>query len=323
MESKYGSRRKPTSMRRFVLAALASFLAGGALVGYVVWYNLSPAETETSAAADTAPALPDAPVVAGEQGDAAGDAPGDAIAASPSPLAEVRAALEEGDTEGAAQAVNRVVDQQGGLDQRLAAAEQRLARLDLQAQAAAGNAARAEGLLIAFATRRAIERGAELGYLADQLRLRFSDQWPNAVSTIINFSREPIRIDNLTARLDGLGPQLVARNEGMSWNRLQREVSELFVIRRENTPSPQPERRLDRARIALEQGRYQNAIDEIRGLPGAEQAESWIADAERFRDVMAALEVIETAAVLDQSGLRDGAGNAVRQPSPVEPAGGE
>lgn len=319
MESKYGSRRKPTSMRRFVLAALASFLAGGALVGYVVWYNLSPADTGTSVAADPPPALPDAPVVSGEES----GAPGDAIAASPSPLAEMRAAIEGGDAEGAAQAVNRVVDQQGGLDQRLAATEQRLARLDLQAQAAAGNVARAEGLLIAFATRRAVERGAELGYLADQLRLRFSDQWPNAVSTIINFSREPIRIDNLTARLDGLAPQLVARNEGMSWNRLQRELSELFVIRRESTPSPQPERRLDRARIALEQGRYQNAIDEIRGMPGAEKAESWIADAERFRDAIAALEVIETAAVLDQSGLRDGAGNAVRQPSPAEPSGGE
>lgn len=296
-----------------MLAATASFLAGGALVGYVVWYNLSPDE-EVVAAAGTPPALPDAPAIEGEPT----DTPSGAVTASPSPLAEAVAALEEGDAEGAAEAVNRVVDQQGGIDSRLAAAEQRLARLDLQAQAAAGNAARAEGLLIAFATRRAVERGAELGYLADQLRLRFSDQWPNAVNTIINFSRDPIRLDNLTARLDGLGPQLVERDEGMSWARLQREISELFVIRRESTPSPQPELRLERARIALEQGRYQNAIDEIKAMPGAEEAEAWIADAERYRDAMQALEVIETAAVLDQSGLRDGAGNVVRQPSPLE-----
>ena len=120
------------------------------------------------------------------------------------------------------------------------------------------------------------------------------------------------------ARLDGLGPQLVERDEGLSWARVQRELGELFVIRRESTPSPQPERRLERARIALEQGRFQNAIDEIAGMPGAEQAESWIADAERFRDAMLALEVIETAAVLDQSGLRDGAGNVVNQPSPLD-----
>ncbi len=315
MESKYGSRKKPTSNRGFMAAALASFLAGGALVGYVVWYNVVDDDDAAQvAAAEAPPALPDAPAIEGE----AAATPEDGVTASPSPLADAVAALEEGDAEGAAEAVTRVVDQQGGIDQRLAAAEQRLARLDLQAQAAAGNAARAEGLLIAFATRRAVERGAELGYLADQLRLRFSDQWPNAVNNIITFARDPIRIDNLTARLDGLGPQLVQRNEGMSWGRVQREIGELFVVRRESTPSPQPERRLERARIALSQGRYQNAIDEIAGMPGAAEAESWIADAERYRDAMAALEVIETAAVLDQSGLRDGVGNVVGQPSPIE-----
>lgn len=312
MESKYGSRRKPTSKGPFMLAALASFLAGGALVGYVVYYNLTP-EADTVAGIAGPAELPDVPAVT-----APSESPSDALSPSPTPMADAVAALEDGDADGAAQAVRDVAQQQGGIDQRLAAAEQRLARLDLQAQAAAGNAARAEGLLIAFATRRAVERGAELGYLADQLRLRFADQWPNAVSTIVNFARNPIRIDNLTARLDGLAPDLVQRNEGMSWARMQREIGELFVIRRESTPSPQPERRLQRARIALEQGRYQNAIDEIRGMPGADQADTWIADAERYRDAMQALEVIETAAVLDQSGLRDGAGNVVRQPSPLE-----
>ena len=313
MDSKFGSRRKPASTGRFLAAALTSFGVGGALVGYVVWYNMQPDEPAI-VATQSAPALPAAAPVEGESS----PAPTASVSASPTPLAEAVAALEEGDAEGAAEVVRGVVDQQGGIDQRLAAAEQRLARLDLQAQAAAGNAARAEGLLIAFATRRAVERGAELGYLADQLRLRFSDQWPNAVATIISFSRDPLRIDNLTARLDGLGPQLVEQEEGMSWARIQRELGELFVVRRESTPSPQPQRRLERARIALEQGRYQNAIDEIKGMPGAAQAETWIKDAERYKAAMEALEVIETAAVLDQSGLRDGAGNVVTQPSPID-----
>jgi hypothetical protein len=243
------------------------------------------------------------------------------VAPTPTPLAEVLEPETVETVEEAAEAVAQVAEQQGGLDQRLAAAEQRLARLDLQAQAAAGNAARAEGLLIAFATRRAIERGAELGFLADQLRLRFGDNWPNAVRTVITFSRRPITIDQLLARLEGLGPQLAEADEITSWADIRREIGEMFVIRRESTPSPQPQRRLDRARLFLESGRVDAAIAEVQNLPGAERAENWIADATRFRNAMEALDRLETAAVLEPRRLRDGAGNVVEQLSPVEDSG--
>jgi len=313
MESKYGSRRRKSSVKGALLASAASFLLGGALVGYVLWYN-GAREAEPGAQAE--------PVIANESSPQAvntpATAPSAAISPAPTPLAE---ALEDAGTpEEAAEVVRSVAEQQGGLDQRLAAAEQRLTRLDIQAQAAAGNAARAEALLIAFATRRLIERGDELGYLADQLRLRFGDERPNAVSTIISFSRSdpPIRLDGLIARLDGLGPQLQETSEGPSWDAFAREVSDLFVIRRESTPSSMPQRRLERARFALEQGRYRSAIEEVRGMPGAARAEAWIADAERFASAMEALENIETAAVLDQRGLRDGEGNRVAQPSTLE-----
>jgi len=285
----YGSPRKGGSARALILAVLIAFVAGGALVGWAVWSDLIPVGGEAPRAALGAP-----------------PAPGPALA-SPTPPAAVAAQ----------KAVEQVAAQQGGLDQRLAAAEQRLAKLDLQAQAAAGNAARAESLLITFATRRAVERGAELGYLSDQLRLRFGDQWPNAVSTIIDFSRNPVRLDSLTARLDGLGPQLRESDEGPSWTSFKRELKALFVVRRQSTPSPEPQKRLERARWALEQGRYQAAIDEVKAMPGAAKAQSWIADAERYKKAMDALEVIETAAVLDQRGLRDGAGNPVQQLSPL------
>ena len=284
----YETPPKPGAMRKVMLAALLAFIAGGALVGWVMWYNLQPGRVAAPQA--DAPAKPAS------------------VPANPTPLA---AAIK------AEQTAERVAEQQGGLDQRLAAAEQRLTQLDLQAQAAAGNAARAESLLIAFATRRAMERGAELGYLSDQLRLRFGDQWPNAVATINEFSRDPIRLDSLVARLEGLGPQLNESSEGPSWGAFERELKQLFVFRRESTPSPQPERRMERARWALEQGRYQAAIDEVRGMPGAAKAQAWINDAERYKKAMDALEVIETAAVLDQRGLRDGAGNPVRQLSPL------
>lgn len=220
----------------------------------------------------------------------------------------------------AVERVERVVEQQGGLDSRVAAMEQRLTRLDIQSQAAAGNAARAEGLLIAFASRRAIERGAPLGYLADQLRLRFGESRPNAVQTVIDAAQDPVTLDRLIARLDGLAPVLddAPDDEGV-FTRLGRELSDLFIVRREDTPSPVAERRLERARLFLESGRIEAAVQEVRSLPNAVEAEQWMADAERFAAAQRALETLETAAVLDPRGLNDSEGETVQQLSPALP----
>lgn len=222
----------------------------------------------------------------------------------------------------AVERVEQVVSQQGGLDARVAAMEQRLTRLDLQSQAAAGNAARAEGLLIAFASRRALERGAPLGYLADQLRLRFGDARPNAVQTVIDASQNPVTLDQLLARLDGLADRLTQSpaDEGvLEW--VGREVSQMFIIRREDTPSPVAERRLERARLFLQSGRTEAAVAEIRNLPNAIEALDWIADAERFAAAQRALELIETTAVLEPRELRNGSGERVEQLSPAQAQG--
>ena len=275
------------------MAVLASFLLGGAVAGYAVYSmtDRAPAATGNAPSKPQTLSSPASPPV-------------------PTPKATASQAARE--------AVQRVAEQQGGIDSRLAAAEQRLARLDLQAQAAAGNTARAEGLLIAFATRRALEKGAELGYLSDQLRLRFGDAMPNAVDTIIRTSRNPITLDQLIARLEGLSPRLSETNGQFGFARLSEELSQLFVVRRESAPSPQPQRRLDRARLFLESGRTDSAIAEVRNLPGASSAEGWIRDAERYAAVQRALDLIETAAVLEPRRLRDGAGNRIEQPSPAD-----
>jgi hypothetical protein len=230
---------------------------------------------------------------------------------SPSPSADQAVAQ-------AAQAVERVAEQQGGIDQRVAAMEQRLTRLDLQSQAAAGNAARAEGLLIAFATRRALERGAPLGYLADQLTLRFGDAQPNAVRTVIAAANNPVTLDQLLARLEGLAPRLASNPQTENTvSYFQRQLSELFVVRRASVASPQPERRLERARLFLESGRIDAAVAEVRNLPNAAEAGAWIADAERYAGAQAALDRIETTAILEPRQLRDGTGNRVEQLSPA------
>ncbi|TIX50800.1 hypothetical protein E5222_10135 [Alteraurantiacibacter aquimixticola] len=222
---------------------------------------------------------------------------------------EARAAVER---------VEQVEVQAGGIDQRVAAMEQRLTRLDLQSQAAAGNAARAEGMLIAFASRRALERGQPLGFLEDQLRLRFGDARPNAVQTIVNASQDPVTLDQLIVRLDGLAPELTDIPEGQGMmTRLGHELSQLFSIRTDDTPSPVAERRLERARIALESGRTERAIAEVSALPNPAAAADWLADAERYRAAQAALEVLETASVLEPRELRDAEGQRVEQPSPA------
>lgn len=285
-----------TSSFRGILGIALMVLLLGAAVGVYMWWR-----SGFDGAAEAPAELADVPP---PEQQALGGTP-----ASPTPEASASAA---------AKAVERVAEQQGGLEARLAAAEQRLTRLDLQAQAAAGNAARAEGLLIALASRRAIEKGAELGYLADQLRLRFGDGWPNAVNTIISMSRNPVTLDQLIARLEGLEPELRSSGEGPSFEWLKRELGDLFVVRRETTPSPQPVQRMERARLFLVSGRFEDAIKEVENMPGAPAADAWIADARRYAAAQRALDLIETAALLEQGKLKDGAGNTIGQPSPVQ-----
>ena len=234
------------------------------------------------------------------------------------PLPTPSASASEATAAQAVAQVQQVVQQQGGLDSRVAAMEQRLSNLDMQLQAASGNAARTEGLLVAFAARRAVERGDALGYLADQLQLRFGEAHPNSVRTVVDFSHDPVTLDQLVARLQGLEPDLVKapKDEGaISW--LGREISGLFVIRRANTPSPEPQRRVDRAQRFLESGRIDPAIAEVKNLPNAQEAADWIADAQRYAAARDALDMLEKTAILDSSGLRDKSGQRIKQPSPA------
>ncbi len=288
--------------RTILAVAGAAFLLGAGLTGYFVWRGDLPLASNVSE--ETVPVATTEATAEPTQS-----------APTPSPTASASEAIQAAE---AVEAVEMVAQQQGGLDSRVVAMEQRIDQINLQAQAAAGNAARAEALLIAFAARRAIERGAPLGYLADQLKLRFGDARPNAVQTVLEAAQRPVTLDQLLARLDGLTPTLA--NEAaqkVSWNWFQDELANLFVIRRETSPSPQPERRLERARLFLESGRIEAAVAEIRNLPRADEAASWIADAEEYAAAQRALDLLETTAVLEPRDLRDGTGQRVEQRSPA------
>ncbi|MDG2003546.1 MAG: uroporphyrinogen-III synthase [Novosphingobium sp.] len=281
-----GSRRRG---RGQLLVALLAFVLGAAAVGWLGWNGyldpILPDRTEAQPAPEpeteeekaAALAAPELPPTAAEQLKAVGTVEG-----------------------------------------RLAMLEDRFSRLNLQADAASGNAARAEGLLIAFATRRMVDRGEPLRYLSDQLRLRFTNAQPRAVETIVDFSEKPVTIDELTARLDALGPQLTQSSDEESlWTKTTRELGSMFVLRRESSKVMAPEARIERAKVMLTARRIPEAIEQVALLPGAEVADKWIIDARRFSETQSALDLIETAAMLEPSKLKDSDGKQIDQPSPI------
>ncbi len=204
------------------------------------------------------------------------------------------------------------------VEARLAMLEARLSRIDVQSHTASGNAARAESLLIAFAARRMIDRGAPLGYIEDQLRLRFADAQPNAVRIIVDAAKSPLTKDELCSQLDILASSLIKpANEMDGWTWIKRELSGLFVIRRETPHAIDPESRVGHAKVLLAVGKIEDAIAEVERLPGAEEAHEWIAAARRYDQTQRALDLIETTAMLEPSRLQDSEGRNVEEPSPL------
>jgi len=187
---------------------------------------------------------------------------------------------------------------------RLTTLEARLARVENATQRVEGSAGRADALLVAFAARRAIDRGVALGYLETLLIDRFHGAHAAAVSTIITGSHSPVSLAELTADYEKLGPELRAggTNEGL-WTSLRREFSELVEIRHASRPSVKPEARYNRSLDLLRRGEVDAALAETMRLPGAPRAGAWVAKARRYVAVQRALDEVESAALL--------AGNAV------------
>lgn len=178
--------------------------------------------------------------------------------------------------------------------------EQRLAELDAQSRAAVGNADRAEGLLVAFAARRALDRGVALGYLEGLLRQRFGATQPQAVGTVITGARDPVTLQQLQDGLKEVRSELAGGGpEQTWWAAFQSEFSDLIRIRKEGTPSTIPSERLARATRALDAGLAEVALAEVLRLPGRDQAADWIARARRYVAARRALDTIETAALLE------------------------
>ncbi|HEU4959072.1 MAG TPA: hypothetical protein VFT56_01580 [Sphingomonas sp.] len=258
--------RRRTSWRGVALVVAIAFLAGLAVMALVNAYYGHWLPWGAPAASSQAAATPAAQATAG-----------------PPPT------LADYDTLAAREAA---------LAGQLSALEARAATINNQAAAASGNATRAEGLLVAFAARRALDRGLGLGYIEGQLRERFGATQPRAVATVIQASRAPVTLEDLRLGLASIGPDLVAGGRDNWWGGLRNAFANLIVLRKDGAPSPRPSDRLSRARHLLEGGQVEAALAEVSRLPGAPKAQRWITAAHRYIAARHALDVIETAAII-------------------------
>jgi hypothetical protein len=177
--------------------------------------------------------------------------------------------------------------------------EDRLEQVETTTERVEGSAGRADALLVAFAARRAVDRGVALGYLEPLLLDRFGRTHARAVATIVTGSHAPVRLNDLTRQYRELGPVLRSSAPTDGWvSQFQRELGSLVQIRRADRPSTQPDARYLRALSALENGEVDIALAETMRLPGAGRAEQWIRQARQYVAVQRALDEIESGALL-------------------------
>lgn len=273
--------RHSGSGRLALASALLAFVIGAGGVGYLAWAGMLPWKAQAPDRLLVQPAAPS-------------PSPSPTTAPAQLPAAEAAMAV------------------------RIVALEQRLAAIDLRAQAASGNASRAEGLLVALASRRALDKGVPLGYLEDQLRLRFGARHGTEVQVVADAAKKPVTLDKLLADLETLAPRLTGTPApGDFWARARQEMAGLFVIRHDDAPSPAPQNRIERARLMLLAGKVKEAIAEIQSLPGGAAARDWAEAANRYAASRAALDLLESAALLEAETPADTSGKAAVQPSPV------
>jgi hypothetical protein len=299
----YPDERRSRTWLWVLLGLIVAFIGGAAAMGYVVTHDARTAgllHLESTDQARTEQALAQRIVVQQAQKRAAATPP-------PAPPPS-----------------------QAQMADRVATLEDKVDDIQAQATEATGDASRAEGLLVAFAARRALDRGVELGYIEGLLRQRFGGTQPQAVATILSASHQPVTLADLQNGLDAIAPTLAAGGTPQAswWQSFRNGLSGMVVVRRAGEPSAQPADRVSRAQRMLEAGQVDTALAEVVRLSNHAAADKWIVAARRYLAGRGALDQIETAALLDPA-TSPGApwpapaqGQAARAPAvaPVHPA---
>ena len=182
---------------------------------------------------------------------------------------------------------------------RIAELEARVGRVENATERAEGFAGRADALVVAFAARRAIDRGVALGYLEPLLVDRFGAQHQAAVATIVTASRAPVRLNDLTAEYEALGTELKRGGPDESWwSGFRREFGSIVEVHSANRPAMNADARYNRALQRLSTGDVDQALAETMRLPGASRAGDWTTKARRYIAAHRALDEVESAALL-------------------------
>jgi len=181
--------------------------------------------------------------------------------------------------------------------------EQRVARIEAATQRTESFAGRADALVVAFAARRAVDRGVALGYLESLLLDRFGAQHQAAVATVITASHQPVRLNDLTSEYEAIGDDLRRGGPEESWwAGFKRELGSVVEVHKSNRPAMNADARYNRALARLNTGDVDQALAETMRLPGASRADDWTNKARRYVAAHRALDEIESAALLGGQG---------------------
>ena len=145
-------------------------------------------------------------------------------------------------------------------------------RVENATQRVEGSAGRADALLVAFAARRAIDRGVALGYLEPLLVDRFGRTHP-ARSRRSSPARTPVRLEQSVDRVSSSSARAaLGRPAGKLVDQFKRELGSLIQSAAPTGRRPSLTRAIDRAAAAPRRGEVDDALAETMRLPGAANA---------------------------------------------------
>ncbi len=193
--------------------------------------------------------------------------------------------------------LNSASQTSSAMAERIAELEARLARAEAKTSASVSpiSSNPINGLVLAFAARRALERGLPLGPVEDELVSYFGTTQPQLVAAIASAARQPISLEELQSELRALAPSLAGSEAGW-WERLSHNLASLVSVRKFDQKSTNPQSLFGEAVAALDAGKVDVAIDTVSSLPEREVAHSWLEKAKRFQAAEKALTNLEASA---------------------------